>query len=173
MALGSNVTADCENDRGAPSFPASFSSAWKTVIDAGGMDGLDNSGAITIPGTHITASDHHIFVREKWMGTYLIPRLAYATAAVVSAGGTVVCFGRKDSTDIWSLLRNKSGSLSTSFTCAPTTDAGDGTLSYTTPTLASDPIDTMGCNEFLFGVSAVHAADSTYATLAKLQVKVI
>lgn len=174
MALGSNVPANCENDRGTPTFPSSFSSAWVTVIDAGGMDARDGAvaGTVVNPTLDITASDHHILTRDKWKGTYVVPCLAYSTAATVSAAGTIVCFGRKASGDPWVLLRTKNGALSLAFTTAAT-DASDGTLSYTTPTLSSDPFDVTGCDEIIFGVTVAHAVSAGSAAVAKLLAKVI
>lgn len=174
MALGSNIRLDCENDRGIPTFPASFSSKWTTVIDAGGMDAQDGllAGTVVNPTTDITASDHHIFTRDKWMGTYIVPSLGYSVSATVTAGGTVVCFGRKDSTDRWMLLRTKDGSTALALT-TDATDANDGTLAYTTPDLATDAFDMAGCNEFIFGVTVAHAVSAGSAAVAILQAKVI
>lgn len=174
MALGSNVKADCENDRGGPTFPSSFSSKLVTVIDAGGMDAQDGAvaGTVVNPTLDITASDHHILTREKWKGTYVVPVLAYSAAATVSTGGTIVCFGRQNSSDSWILLRTKGGALSLSFSCL-STDASDGTLKYTTPTLSSDPFDVMGCDEIIFGVTVAHAVSAGSAAVAKLMAKVI
>ena len=174
MALGSDVKAQVEYDSGQPTFPASVSSGWKTVIDAGGMDAQDGTvpGTVVNPTTDITASDHHKFTRQVKEGTNIVLCLAYDALANVTTPGTVVVFGRKDSNDPWVLLRTRSGALSLSFTCA-STDASDGTLKYTTPYIASEAIDTLGCNEFMFGVTIAHAVSSGSAALAKLLAKVI
>lgn len=172
MAIGDNVSLKHEYDRGQPTFPSSLSSTWATAIDAAGMDDLDNGGTVTNPETHITDSSRHKIVRDVGQGTHLVFALAYDASATVTAGGTIVVFGRRDSTDPWVLLRTKNGGVSLSFSCV-STDATDGTLDMTTPNLTTEAVDCLGCNEFLVGVITAHAVSAGSAALAKLLVKVI
>lgn len=173
MALGTTLSLQSECDRGDPVFPASFSSPWIDAIDTGGADDLDNSGTITNPDSHITASTRKKFNRNKWIGTNLVFRLVYDASATISAACTIKVFGRCG-TQPWQLLRTKLGATTFTFSASSEDTLNTGeTLKYTIPNLLTDTFDMCGCDEFIVGVTVAHNVSAGSAALAKVEVKAI
>jgi hypothetical protein len=167
MTIGSSLTLDDAPSDVPKNAPVSLTSRWITAIDATGMDDVD-AATITNPTTGITLSTRHIIGRSGDVGTNLMLRMAYAGTSSVSP--IVKVFGRTGS-DAWQVLKNKAGNVSATVQ-TNSTDATDGTLSYTT--VDNNTIwDCLGCDEFLVGVETAYAVSAGSAATALLQAKMI
>lgn len=161
MALGTTVNARFDT-RATLTCPVSASTAWKTIIDAGGVNAAD-AATVTDPAAEVTRSTTHIIRRENLAGTTLRLRMAYDDGITSVTSPTVKVFGRCG-TDPWQLLKNKAGALNAELTVDLTNDASDGTLNYTTPDVNTHSWDCDGNDEILVAVEIALAATGTVST---------
>ena len=170
MALGARINLVGVHDAQGV-VEAALAAPWTTVIDAGGVDGADAS-PITDPDTDITASDHHIFVRDMNRGMFVTARMVYDDGISGVTNPIIKLFGRHDSNDMWQILENLNGDIAVTIAVDLTNDVSDGTLNFTHPDGSTHVWDCFGCNEFLFGVETKLSATGIVTT-AYLEVKVI
>jgi hypothetical protein len=151
MALGANVALEAYT-RGQSAINA-YRGKWTTIISAGGPAVQDNA-AIVNPATQIVAATRHLAL--VWMGTIIELALGYDDELASITDPVVKLFGRRDSGDRWSLIRNLNGDLSATL-ATDASDVTDGTLKYTTPDpdVARFNIGTYG--EVLVGVETALA----------------
>lgn len=160
MALGDSIEVVGSPTRGFEAVTLySMTSAWQTIIDAGGP-AVQDAATITNPTTQIVASTAHLFQRRA-KGTNLILRLGYDDALTSITDPIVKVFGRTGSTDVWQILKTKSGSITCTLSTAPTTDTTDGTLRYTTPDSSTTTFDCFGTEEILVGIQTALAGTGT------------
>lgn len=190
MTIGSTLGCEVEADNtGGATFPSSFSAAWKTVIDAGGLATADNSGTVTNPTVHCTTSTTHIFQKPKRGGTLITARVGYDPTLAITVSPVLVLFGRTRIGDgdtatytAWERLYNKATLPTTSvtFTAVNTTDVqvAAGFEGTSAPALAYTEVDPQvhvwdckSCNEFVFGKLAAIAGATGVTTTSILQVK--
>jgi hypothetical protein len=176
MPIGTNLNLSSNYDRGGPSFPASFKSAWLTVIDAGGLDDAADLSTPFNPVTQIVTTSRHKITLDDYEFTSLVTSAFYDHSATTPAGGTFRVFGRfNDRTaktqEQYRALKNRAGNLTRTPPYDATNDATNGTLKVTTPDQNEDVWDTLGCNEFLIGTTAAHTVAAGSAALAGLSVK--
>lgn len=128
-------------------------SQWTNMIDAGGIASQDAS-PITDPDSDITNSTTKI-VGGGGRGNRLLIRYGY-TATGLTTDPVIVVFGRYDSNEDWMVLENEDGDNEITM-ATPATDAGNGTLLYTSVDDTHSMIRTKGCQEFLVGVETAAA----------------
>jgi hypothetical protein len=152
--------------------PVGLIEPWFTAISAGGMI-VQDAATITNPTTQITSPTRNRFYRSSLgIGTNILVRMGYATALTAITSPVIKLFGRYNSTEAWQLLKNKSLTITTTVTADTTNDVTDGTLKYTTTDFSLTAFDSLGCNEFIFGVQTILAGTGTVNT-AILQAKII
>lgn len=167
MALGTTVTVNGSPHKQFDSVaPMSATSGWFSVIDAGGMDDQD-AATITNPTTQITASTRHLIYRNAF-GTNLMLRMGYDDGLTTVTDPVVKVFGRTGNTEIWQLLKTRSGAITGTITTQASddgaTDVTDGTYLYTTPDYDATTWDCFGCEYILVGVQTVLAGTGTVTT---------
>lgn len=177
MALSSvRITLPVSESDGQVTVPVSSISDWATIIDAPGLATAD-AATIVNPATEIVTSTTHLLVRDRGVGTTLLLRIKYPSAATLTTDAKVKVFGRVRGTDGsvggWSLLRNRSGSISRTIPIDTTNNQGDGTSRWTTPDWDQDAWDCQGCNEFLVGIETALNLDSNNENSATLEAKII
>lgn len=147
---------------------------WVTAIDAGGVDGADNSGnRIVNAVSSITASDHHL-IELDGLSEYLLVRLAYDDGVTGVTWPVIQVFGF-DHNGVSAapvLLKNNDAAPLDEVTIQgdPATDVTDGTLCYTSPSLTTHAFHTLGSRYVLIGIKTAMSGTGTY-TNAYLQVK--
>lgn len=175
MAIGSPIILrKCPDNLYGAVSPCSINSHWETAIDAGGMDDQD-AAVITNPDTQIILSTRHP-IHKGLVGTQLLFRLVYDDGLTAITDPIVKWFGRTGDSQVWQLLKNRSGGITTTITTQASddgaTDVTDGTFLYTTPDYETQAIDCLGCDTFFVGLETALAGTGDVTT-AFLQVKSI
>lgn len=161
--------------------PVSLTSQWVTALTAGTVATQDgSSGVITDPDA--LSEDTHIrLTRHNQAGSLIMARLVYDGGVTGVTDPELVLFGRttiEGVSDEWQLLPTVedtpalSSTLVTSASDDGAADVTDGTMLYSTPDRKSNVWDSMGCNEFVFGVKTAFDATGT-KTNAVVQAKII
>jgi len=146
--------------------PSSGISAWKEKLAAGILDTADSNPNKPQDITDFEADRR--FTLDHGRGTIILAEMARTGA--ITTDPVVHLVGRFDSSEPWTAIVNKSGTLDVTLTTDATNDIDDGTLTHTLVT-DNTSWDTHGFNEFAFVVKT--AAVGAGASTAVLNAKVI
>ncbi len=146
---------------------------WKLVIQAGGLDDVDNSGNdITNPDTQLVGTLRNVCKTNK-LGTFIQFRMAYDDSLTVTTDLVIQVFGRFDKDDQWQRLKSMDGTpLVDIVLSTAASDVTDGTLKYTDPDFQSQTIDLDATLDVIVRVKTALAGTGD-VTNAFLQAKVI
>lgn len=174
MALGATIKALIQGSSATGAFRVNgwATSEWQAVVDAGGVNTVDNA-TIILPTTQIVNSTTHVFSCPPGAGTYLRLRMKYddgitaVTSPVIRVFGRYICSSDSATPGIagpWQHLKNVNGDLTATLTVDLTNDVQDGTYSYTIPSTTLHSWDKDGCSEFLVGIQTALSATGTVNT---------
>ncbi len=146
---------------------------WKLVIQAGGMDDVDNLGNdITNPDTQLNGTTRNVCKTNK-LGTFIQFRMVYDDALSISTDAVIQVFGRFDDSDQWQRLKSMDSTPLVDIVLATaSSDVTDGTFKYTDPDFQSQTIDLDATLDVIVRVKTALAGTGNVAS-AFLQAKVI
>ena len=162
----------------------SITSDWTTVGDTDG--GLGNMNLGTVQASidqlsDLTSTQIATQTVNIKHGTFILVRAGYdINFSAISQGPVIVAWGRVGSgsgstTDVWQVLKTRSGAGSLTIACNPGTSSGSdnkgATYQYTSPDPAIDAFDRAGCDQVLFIVKTAIAGTGGTASTSILQVK--
>lgn len=168
--------ADLKYDADGPgTFPSSIVADWQQVVAAGVSDVAIATPVTTINLATLNAA-YIIFSKPARVGTHVLLRIAYPNDLVVTTQLKGKLFGRRkteDDSDPWMPLADPAGDIEIELTSDNTNDYDDGALKWGTVKVATDAIDSAGCDEFIFLIETALDGTTGDDSLASVWAKVI